>query len=145
MDVALESAPLASDALAEIAAVRDAFAHALREGDVSALAKLYDEDARLVAPEAAPLRGRRDAASFWQAGVDSGITGVDLEPDEVELLPTVAWEVGRYVLRLQSSRGDPFEDRGRYLLVYRLDAGSWRRAAEMFAPDSPSSDLWREP
>jgi ketosteroid isomerase-like protein len=144
MDLALEPAVQAPDALNEIAAVRAAFVQALCDGDGSALAELYDEDARLLAPEAGPLRGRRDAAAFWQAGVDSGITGVDLAPDDVEIMPTVAWEVGRYVLRLQSQRGDPFEDHGRYLLVYRLDAGSWRRAAEMFAPESPSSELWRE-
>ena|SRR6185369_12841718 len=144
MDVALEPAAQAPDALDEIAAVRAAFVRALCDGDGSALAELYGEDARLLAPETAPLRGRQDAAAFWQAGVDSGITGVDLEPDDIEVMPTVAWEVGHYVLRLQSPRDEPLEDRGRYLLVYRLDAGSWRRAAEMFAPNATSSDPWRE-
>jgi ketosteroid isomerase-like protein len=127
-----------TEALDEIALVRAAFVDAVRHGDAAALAALYGEEATLVAPESAPLRGRADVAAFWQAGVESGITEIELEPEDVEPMATLAWEVGRYLLRLQPPSGSAVVERGRYLLVYRLDAGSWCRAAEMFAPESLS-------
>jgi ketosteroid isomerase-like protein len=134
-----------SIAIDEIALARAAFVDAVRAGDVPAVADLYREDARLLAPEAEALHGRDDVASFWGAGVASGITDIELEPQDVERVATAAWEVGSYVLRLRPPAGEPVVDRGRYLLVYRLDAGRWRRAAEMFAPDPASSDERREP
>ena len=133
------------EALDEIALVRAAFVDAVRHGDAATLASLYGDDARLFAPASAPIRGREDAAAFWEAGVNVGITDVELVPEDVEPMATIAWEVGRYLLRLQPPSGSTVVDRGRYLLVYQLDAGAWRRAAEMFAPDSQSTSQWREP
>ena len=89
----------------------------------------------LVAPDVDPLRGREDVAAFWRAGVASGITNVELVPEDVEITASLAWEVGRYALWLSPESGEPIVDRGRYLLIYARDAGGWRRAAEMFRPD----------
>jgi ketosteroid isomerase-like protein len=122
---------------------RAAFVEAVRSRDATAIAGLYGDGARLLAPESEVLRGRGDVAAFWGAGVASGIADVELEPEDVERLPDVAWEVGRYALRLEPEGGDAIVDRGRYLLVYRFDAGGWRRAAEMFAPDALSPALGR--
>jgi ketosteroid isomerase-like protein len=129
--------------LRAIDAVRDAFADAVRRHDAAAIASLYSEAATIVAPEAVLLHGRRDAARFWRAGIDSGMTDVELEPDDIGLLGGTAWEVGRYVVRFETR--EPVDDiddgelvdRGRYLLVYRLDSDGWSRVAEMLAPDRP--------
>ena len=112
---------------------------AIRAGDVETIAQLYDDRARLIAPDADVLRGRADVAAFWRAGVESGIADLALEPEDVELLPSIAFEVGRYVLRLTPGDRASVVDRGRYLHVYRLDGGRWARAAEMFAPDPAPS------
>ena len=119
-----------------IDAARSAFVDAIRRGDPSAVAALYDDDARLVAPDLDPLRGREDVAAFWGAGVASGITDVELVAEDLEVTPTLAWEVGRYALWLAPEGEAPVVDRGRYLLIYALDADGWRRAAEMFRPDA---------
>lgn len=145
MAVAARMDPLAAGELAQIDLERTAFIDAVRRGDPRAIADLYADDARLVAPDGDPIRGRGDVAAFWQAGVDSGIVAVVLEPDDVELLPTVAWEVGRYALELRADDGAPLTDRGHYLLVYGLDAGRWRRTAEMFRPDAPAPADRRRP
>jgi ketosteroid isomerase-like protein len=132
--------------LRAISAVREAFADAIRRHDAATIASLYSEAATIVAPEAVLLRGRRDAARFWGAGIDSGMTDVELEPDDIGLLDGTAWEVGRYVVRFETGEPDDggerlddgeLVDRGRYLLVYRLDGDGWSRVAEMLAPDRP--------
>jgi ketosteroid isomerase-like protein len=124
--------------LADLDAARAAFVDAVRRHEPATIAGLYSARARVVAPGADVLRGRADVAAFWGAGMETGVTDVELVPEDVELLPSTALEVGRYVLRVEPEPGAEVVDRGRYLLIYRLDDGRWVRAAEMFAPDEPA-------
>lgn len=110
---------------------------ALRAGRGLAAAAAYTLDARLLAPSAELLMGRDAIASFWQAGIEAGVDGIELQALDLEVDPggESALEIGRYVLRLNSSSEAAVEDRGRYLLVYRREGdGVWRRAAETFNP-----------
>jgi ketosteroid isomerase-like protein len=135
----------AAEAIAEIDVARAAFVDAIRSHDAGALAGLYEDGARLVAPEAEMIRGRADVAAFWRAGMDTGIADVDLAPEDIEVTANIAWEVGGYTLRLEPAGQEPIVDRGRYLLVYAFDGGRWRRAAEMFRPDAPGNALVASP
>jgi uncharacterized protein (TIGR02246 family) len=119
---------------------RQEFIAALDRGDAEGVAGLYTEDARLLPPSAEPLRGRAAVRAFWQAGVEAGIDGIELETLEVRPEAGLAYEIGRYVLRLTPQAGAAVVDRGKYLLVHRLEPdGTWRRALEMFHPDQPPS------
>ena len=121
-----------------LAARRGAFQVALRRGDVATVAAAYTEDARLLAPSAEVLTGRDAITRFWQAGIDAGVDAIELRMTEIsfEADAAIAYEIGRYALLLAVSRGERLVDRGRYLLVYRLEAdGHWRRAVETFSPD----------
>jgi ketosteroid isomerase-like protein len=120
----------------EIAAARLAFVTALGGGYPDSAADLYTDDARLLAPSSELVRGRRAIRDFWRAGVDSGIDRVELESLDLQSNANLAYEIGRYMLRLTGDAGAPVVDRGKYLLVHRLDAdGRWRRLVEMFNPD----------
>jgi ketosteroid isomerase-like protein len=140
MDLAIVSVSEEDARLRAIAEERVAFVDAIRRGDPRAIADLYADDARLVAPEGSPLQGRVEVAAFWHAGVESGIFAFELEPDDVELATKVAWEVGTYELGLRTDDGRPHVDRGRYLVVYGFDGTRWRRTAEMFRPDPAGSN-----
>jgi uncharacterized protein (TIGR02246 family) len=128
--------------LDDLAARRDTFQVALRRGDVATVAAAYTEDARLLAPSAEVLAGREAITRFWQAGIDAGVDAIELRMTEVSFEPdaAIAYEIGRYALLLDVSRGERLVDRGRYLLVYRLEPdGQWRRAIETFNPDIGST------
>lgn len=131
-----ETAPAAA-AAAAIAVARATFIDALRRGDAAAASAAYTDDARLLAPSTEVLSGRDSVARFWQAGIDAGVQGIELESGSVEVEPggEVATEIGRYVLSVRPDRGPEILDRGTYLLVYRRVDGAWRRAAETFHPD----------
>jgi len=121
-----------------IAATREAFVEAVRSGDAEAAAAVYASGARLLPPVAAPLEGREAIASYWQAGVDAGLVEAALEARELRRFDGVAYEVGRYSLRLEPADGATVVDRGAYVLVHeRQGDGSWRWAVEMFNPDAP--------
>lgn len=121
---------------AAIDRARLAFEEALRSGDAAAAAELYAEDATLVAPAAAVVRGRDAIERFWRTGVETGIEQFEHRVHGVSRRGDVAFEVGEYALRVAPETGTPVVDRGRYLIVHCVDAdGRWRRAAEMFSPD----------
>ena len=118
---------------------RRTFAAALRRGDAAAASSLYTDDAWLLAPAAAPIRGRGAIEQYWQAGVDAGVKrGAQARDDRNE--GKLAYGSG--ATRSRSDAKAREADRGDYLLVHeRQDDGSWRWAVEMFNPDVPSARL----
>ena len=115
---------------------RLAFEAALRSGDAAATAAIYADDATLLAPDADVVRGRTAIERFWRTGVETGIELVELVVLELQRRGDVAFEVGEYAMHLAPESGAPIVDRGRYLVVHRVEPdGHWLRAAEMFSPD----------
>ena len=127
---------------------RATFVSAFGRGDVAAVAALYTEDARLLAPAAPPILGRDAIERYWRTGLDSGVREIELELVEIENRYGIAYELGRYALAVDGEHGRVI-DRGDYLLIHeRQDDGSWRWAVEMFNPDAPAAvrpDQGREP
>jgi ketosteroid isomerase-like protein len=118
-----------------IAGARAAFIEALRHGDIEAVARLYGTSARLVAPSTEVIEGRDAIGAFWHAGREAGIVDVELRPSTVGPERRLAYEIGRYVLRVRPAADELVVDRGNYVLVLGRDsAGSWRRVVEMFSP-----------
>lgn len=121
-----------------IAEARTAFLAALRRGDAEAASTVYTDGARLLAPSAELFEGRAAIAAFWGAGLEAGICGVEVEALELERNGNVAYEIGRYALRVEPQEGSTVVDRGKYVLVHeRQGDGSWLRAGETFNPDAP--------
>ena len=124
------------------AEARDAFVAALEEGDAEAASRVYTDNATLLPPSAELIEGRAAIEAFWKAGLEAGITEVELEALELERQDGVAYEIGRYELRLAPAEGSTVVDRGKYVLVHeRQTDGSWRWAVEMFNPDSPPARI----
>jgi uncharacterized protein (TIGR02246 family) len=120
-----------------IGRLRTTFIAALRSGDAAAASALYADDARLIAPSAELIRGRAAIEAFWRAGLDTGVSEVELESLELGIKDGLAYEIGRYALTLEPADGGQVVDRGKYLLVHeRQEDGVWRWAVEMFNPDA---------
>jgi len=118
-----------------LAQSRAAFIAALARGDTASACAVYAEDARLLAPSAELVQGRPAIERFWSAGLACGISAVALDVVEVAGGPGVAYEIGRYAFWLDG--GAEAAECGAYVLVHeRQRDGSWRRAVEMFNPES---------
>jgi ketosteroid isomerase-like protein len=124
-----------------IAAMRATFVEALARGDAAAAAAVYTDTARVLPPAAEPMEGRAAIEAFWRAGIESGISEVELESLELDQRDGLGYEIGRYALRLRAADGATVVDRGKYVLVHRRQPdGTWRRAVEMFSPDGQPTD-----
>ena len=115
------------------------FARALEAGDAAAASGAYAEGATLVAPVAGLLRGRVEIEAFWSAGISAGISEAAFDPLAFESRGRLAYEVGRYRLRLEDEAGVTF-DHGSYMAVHeRQPDGSWQWGAQMLSADETAS------
>jgi uncharacterized protein (TIGR02246 family) len=111
-----------------------AFAAALGRRDAAAAAALYVDDGTLLTPAADVIRGRGDIEAYWREGIAFGLSRLELEATDVQVIGDVAIEIGVYELRL-----DGGSDRGKYLVLHRRDGdGAWRRAVEVYNPQGDS-------
>jgi ketosteroid isomerase-like protein len=122
---------------------RAAFVSALKRGDAALAARAYADDARLLAPSAELIEGRQAIEGFWRAGLEAGISDVQLEPFALERERGLAYEIGHYVLKLEPAEGGSVVDRGKYLLVHEQADGSWHWAVKVFNPDAPAAKVHR--
>src|SRR6185437_192135 len=115
----------------ELADATAALSAALIRGDARAAAAMYADDGKLLSPATELLRGRREIEAFWQAGLDVGLSELELLPLELQLGAGLALEVGRYTLAVASR-----PESGKYAVLHRREAdGVWRRAVDVFNPD----------
>ena len=111
-----------------------ALSAALARGDSAAAGELFTEDARLSVPGAGqPVAGRNAIAGFWRLALDSGLTGVTLDADEVEGEGALRFESGRY---LALGKNGTEMGRGQYLIVWKNDDGVWRVHRDYAHPDN---------
>lgn len=114
----------------------DRFGAAISRGDAVAASSSYATAASLLAPSADLIEGRDGIAAFWRAGLEAGIQAVDRKPLRIDAHGSVAFEIGRYAIRLQPASGDWVVDHGTYLLIHeRGPDNRWAWALEMFTPD----------
>ena len=91
-------------------------------GDAAGVAAIYDEEGRLLPPQAEPIAGRAKVQEFWQAVMGSGVKGAAFEVLEVHAAGDVATEVGNYVMK--GAEGQEL-DHGKYIVVWKKRKGSW--------------------
>jgi uncharacterized protein (TIGR02246 family) len=88
--------------------------------DAQAIAELYTEDARVIAPGAAPAEGRAAIAAFWAAAME-GTKSVRLETRSVESDGELAFEEGV----VQLTANDGAQSAERYLVVWKRVGRRW--------------------
>jgi uncharacterized protein (TIGR02246 family) len=128
---------LGSPALAQnkatIEKLNDAWTAAFNEGDAAAVAALYTEDAYVLPPGSAMVKGRAAIEAFWrqaaQQMTDAKLTTVDVRP----LGRSAAREVGTVTLKTKSQ--PPQEVVGKYVVVWRKVGRDWKLATDIWNTD----------
>ena len=106
-----------------------------RAGD-ALVDEFYLEDAQLMAPGRPPVRGAADLRSYWQNEFDQGLVTLNLNPTEIDGSGDLGYEIGTYNLMVRREARGPFQDHGKYVVVYRRQSDdSWKAAADIFNSD----------
>ena len=117
-------------AIDEVRAANARMNFAIATGDTSAIAALYTEDARFL-PDGAPrIDGRPGIEAFFKQAADAGFSDLQLETQEVTEVGDRAIEIGR--ASSTTGGGEP----GKYVIVWRRDAGSLKIEIDIFNSDS---------
>ena len=113
------------------------FTEAFNKGDAAAVANMYTMDARLLPPNGETVQGRANIQKFWQGAISAGVKIVSLELVDVETQGNVAVEVGRYTTTIPGAGGTTTTDKGKYVLVWKREGGSWKIAVDIFNTNLP--------
>ena len=128
---------LGSPALAQnkatIEKLNDAWTAAFNKGDAAAVAALYTEDAYVLPPGSAMVKGRAAIEAFWrqaaQQMTDAKLTTLDVLP----LGRSAAREIGTVTLKTKSQ--PPQEVVGKYVVIWRKVGRDWKLATDIWNTD----------
>ena len=128
---------LGSPALAQnkatIEKLNDVWTAAFNKGDAAAVAALYTEDAYVLPPGSAMVKGRPAIEAFWrqaaQQMTDAKLTTVDVLP----LGRSAAREIGTVTLKTKSQ--PPQEIVGKYVVLWRKVGRDWKLATDIWNTD----------
>lgn len=118
---------------ATIEKLNDAWTAAFNKGDAAAVAALYTEDAYILPPGSAMVKGRAAIEAFWrqaaQQMTDAKLTTLDVLP----LGRSAAREIGTVTLKTKSQ--PPQEVVGKYAVVWRKVGRDWKLATDIWNTD----------
>jgi uncharacterized protein (TIGR02246 family) len=127
------SSPAVAQSKATIEKLNDAWTAAFNKGDAAAVAALYTEDAYVLPPGSAMVKGRAAIEGFWRQAAqqmsDAKLTTVDVLP----LGRSAAREIGTVTLKTKSQ--PPQEVVGKYVVVWRKIGRDWKLATDIWNTD----------
>ena len=118
-----------------IATANATFMEIFGHGDAPGIANLYTQDGQLLPPHSDTITGHAGIATFWQGAIDMGIKSAHLSTVELdECGGETAVETGTYEL----GDGTNVMDHGTYLVVWKLDGGTWKLHRDIWNTSVPA-------
>ncbi len=97
----------------------------------------YAPEAKLMPSGSGTVRGLDEIRAFWRSTPEHGLVELTLEPRDIEISGELGYEIGRFSRTLRPRHGAPFQESGKYMVIYRHEPPDrWRAIAEMFNSDS---------
>jgi uncharacterized protein (TIGR02246 family) len=103
------------------------YVEATNQGDVEALASLYDDDAVLLPPDHEPIQGRDAIGAFWRQGTDEGLEVTTLR---VDVAGGIGYLVAQYTL--PETDEEPADSGKTVMCLRRQRDGSWKVTADIW-------------
>jgi ketosteroid isomerase-like protein len=108
------------------------FTTAALNGDSAAFVTLYHPDAQIYPPNE-PAVDSKKMGSMMAQFKTMGVTSFDLQTKEVFEGDDVVTTVGTYTM----SDGKKFNDKGKYIVVYKKDGDKWKLYRDIWNSDNP--------
>lgn len=139
-DNAKTAEPKISATVEELGQMNRDFAKFLTARDAAATANLYDENASILPPNESIIKGRANIQQYWQAVIDANLIDGSVKTIDAKSDGKLGYEIGSYVMRFKTDKGDTIVDKGKYTEVLKLDSasGKWMAIYGMWSSDSPA-------
>lgn len=129
--------PDAANARRELAELVKVYEEASNQGDAHELAALYGDEALLLPPDGGIVAGRDSIMSFWQDGLERGLT---LDTVRVVAHARDGYVIGTYHV---APTDEAAADSGKYVMCFALGDDGWRLMADIWnatPSDNPNDD-----
>ena len=124
------SARDASVTILELGQMNRDFAAALNAKDAAKAASLYAEDAVVIPPGEAMVRGRANIEAYWKGAIEAGVRDATVQTIDAQSSGSMGYEIGTYTLISKGPNGEPVKESGRYIeLLKRGSDGRWYSTA----------------
>ena len=120
-----------------LAETSDEWIAAFNAGDAVAIAEMMGEDGMLLPPNSEPVVGREAIAEFWQASIDTGITG-SLDVTQIIAGEDLAVKIGEY--DLFDGEGE-MVDTGKWMEVWTRVGEEWELQRDIWNSNLPVAEL----
>ena len=133
----IAQAPEPETARSAIAAASREFSARYERGDAAGQAALYADDAVILPPGRAAIRGRSAIQAYWTLAPGQRVLAHRVTADSVLMDGGAAYDWGTYTVRGERN-GEPYAGGGKYLIVWRQDrSGAWRMQLDMWNAGPP--------
>ena len=123
---------------AAVRAVADQYVKATLAGDAKALAALYTEDATEMPPNQASIKGRAAIQQYYEAQfAGAKVTSFSVTHLESHAVGDNGYDVGTYRQSVTPTGGAAISDTGKYVVILKRSAGSWKVAYAIYSSDKP--------
>jgi len=133
--------PEAMDVVAVRKAIEEGNAkwtEAFNRGDAAAVAALYTDDATVIPPNSAMVKGRQENQELWNSFLAMGMTDVRLSVVEVGGSGDTAYEIAKYSATIQPAGQAAMADSGRSVVVWKRQAdGTWKFHVDIWNSSMP--------
>ncbi|MBI3514836.1 MAG: DUF4440 domain-containing protein [Proteobacteria bacterium] len=107
--------------------------------DLAGVVAFYAKDGVLMAPGGPPAEGTAAITEGWRGilGLPNG--SLTFAPTRVTIAKSadLAYETGTYSLAFDGAKGR-VQDQGKYVVVWKKEAGQWKAAADIFNTNLPA-------
>jgi uncharacterized protein (TIGR02246 family) len=124
------------------------FMAAFNAKDAAKVASFYADDAVVMPPNQALVKGRANIEAYFKQEFQQGVTNLQLRPMESAIAGAQAFEAGTSTVTVKSGgssmaltgvggSGAAVTDNGKYLTVFKRVGGDWKIAYDIFNSDQP--------
>jgi uncharacterized protein (TIGR02246 family) len=104
--------------------------------DLDKLVAAYADDAVYLPPHHAAVHGREAIREYLKIPLSHDVTDLHFDVTYIRHAGELAYDVGRYTMTVPHDGGTR-KDQGKYLTVWRREAGRWRIVADTWSSDLP--------
>ncbi len=105
-------------------------------------ASYYADDAVMLPPNIPKASGKQAIQEVWKQFMAMPGFAISWQPDSVQASRggDLGYTTGTYQLTINGPKGQPINDRGKYVAVFKKQAdGSWKAVADIFNSDLPAA------
>lgn len=106
----------------ELSQMNRDFVKALNAKDGVAAANCYTEDATILPPNEAPVKGRANIQKYWESAIAAGVFDAEVATTETGSNGDLGFEIGRLQMKTKMPDGKVVVERGKYIELLKRGA-----------------------